>query len=244
MTNTTLPPGPSKKNFFQVMKLIANPLPILEECKRIYGKTFTLRFSGQPDNVVISDPIDLKQIFAATHTQLNTGEMNATLLQPVLGDYSLLTLDGKKHLQHRKLLLPPFHGQRMKDYGELMSKIAKNKILNWKQNNTLKLVDEVREITFDVILNAIFGMDEESSRFKTLTQSLHQLNHVASKHFSVITLITPFLHRNLGFLTPWAKIMKLRREVDLCLFEEISARKKMSLDSRIDILSLDRVATS
>ena len=53
----------------------------------------------------------------------------------------------------------------MKDYGELMSKIAKRKISNWKQNNTLKLVDEVREITFDIILNAIFGMDEDSSRF-------------------------------------------------------------------------------
>ncbi|MDF1678080.1 MAG: cytochrome P450 [Legionellaceae bacterium] len=238
MTNTALPPGPSKKNFFQFMKIIANPLPILEECKRIYGKTFTLRLSGQPDNVVISDPIDLKQIFSATHTQLNTGEMNATLLQPVLGDYSLLTLDGKRHLQHRKLLLPPFHGQRMKDYGELMSKIAKRRILNWKQNNTLKLLDEVREITFDIILKAIFGMDEESSRFKKLTQLLHQLNHVISKTFSVITLITPFLHKNLGFLTPWANIMKLRREVDLCLFDEISARKKMSLDSRIDILSL------
>jgi len=238
MTNTTLPPGPPKIKFFQVMKILANPLPLLDECRRIYGKTFTIRLAGQPDNVVISDPIDLKQIFSATHTQLNTGEMNATLLQPVLGDNSLLTLDGKKHLHHRKLLLPPFHGQRMKDYGELMNKIAKNKISHWKPNSTLKLVDEAREITFNVILNAIFGMDEESSRFKTLTKSLNQLNHVASKIFSVITLITPALHRNLGFLTPWAKIMKLRRDVDICLFEEISARKKMSLDSRIDILSL------
>ena len=136
MTDTTLPPGPSKRNLFQFMKFIAHPLPILEECRRIYGKTFTLRFSGQPDSLVISDPIDLKQVFSATPEQLNSGEMNATLLQPILGDYSLLTLDGKKHLQHRKLLLPSFHGQRMKDYGELMSKIAKRKISNWKQNNT------------------------------------------------------------------------------------------------------------
>ena len=238
MTDTTLPPGPSKRNLFQFMKFIAHPLPILEECRRIYGKTFTLRFSGQPDSVVISDPIDLKQVFSATPEQLNSGEMNATLLQPILGDYSLLTLDGKKHLQHRKLLLPSFHGQRMKDYGELMSKIAKRKISNWKQNNTLKLVDEVREITFDIILNAIFGMDEDSSRFNTLTKSLHDLNHVISKPYSVITLLVPFLHRNLGFLTPWAKIMKLRQAVDACLFEEISARQKVNLDSRVDILSL------
>ena len=159
MTDTILPSGPSKKNIFQFIKYIAYPMSMLETYKRAYGKTFTLRFSGQPDTVVICDPIDLKQVFSATHEQLNAGEINATLLQPILGDQSLLTLDGKKHLQHRKLLLPSFHGQRMKDYGELMSKIAKQKISNWKQGSELKLVDEVREITFNIILNAIFGID-------------------------------------------------------------------------------------
>ena len=238
MTDTTLPPGPPKRNFFQVMKVLANPMPLLEESRRTYGKTFTWRASGQPASVVISDPLDLKQVFSATPEQLNAGEINATLLQPILGDYSLLTLDGKKHLQHRKLLLPSFHGQRMKDYGELMSKVAKKKVSKWKQNNTLKLVDEVREITFDIILNAIFGMDEDSSRFKRLTKSLHDLLHVTSGLFSVITLLNPFLHRNLGFLTPWSKMMKLRQKMDVCLFEEISARKKTCLESRFDILSL------
>ena len=238
MTDTILPSGPSKKNIFQFIKYIAYPMSMLETYKRAYGKTFTLRFSGQPDTVVICDPIDLKQVFSATHEQLNAGEINATLLQPILGDQSLLTLDGKKHLQHRKLLLPSFHGQRMKDYGELMSKIAKQKISNWKQGSELKLVDEVREITFNIILNAIFGIDEESSRFKTLTKSLHDLLQTGSGLFAVITLLTPFLHRNLGFLTPWAKLMRTREIVDICLFEEIAERKKMDLNSRTDILSL------
>ena len=238
MTDTTLPKGPSKKNFLQFMRYMDDPISTLQKCRRTYGKTFTLRFTGQPDGVVISDPLDLKQVLSATSNQLNAGEINATLLQPILGDLSLLTLDGEKHLQHRKLLLPPFHGQRMKNYGELMSQIAKQNLLNWKQNTPLKLVNEVRVITFNIILSAIFGMDEESTRFNTLTKLLHDLIHVVSKPFSVITLLTPFLHRNLGGLTPWAKIRKLRQAVDACLFEEIAARKKVNLDSRIDILSL------
>lgn len=92
MTDIKLPPGPSKRNLFQTMKFLAYPMPIFEECKRTYGKTFTWRASGQPDSVVISDPLDLKQVFSATPEQLNAGEINATLLQPILGNYSLLTL--------------------------------------------------------------------------------------------------------------------------------------------------------
>ncbi|OGV50075.1 MAG: hypothetical protein A3F46_08925 [Legionellales bacterium RIFCSPHIGHO2_12_FULL_42_9] len=236
--NSMLPKGPSGNSFFQLIKFIRKPITVFEECKKIYGKTFLIRALGHPDAVVISDPADLKQVFSADSSQLHTGELTATVIRPIFGDYSLLSLDGQKHLHHRKLFLPPLHGQRMKVYGDLMTKIVKKKILNWKQNNKLKLVDEARNMTFSVILSAIFGMDEENTRFKTLTKSLHALLRESAQPFAFLTLLTPILHRNLGFLTPWAKIMKLRQEVDECLFEEIAARKKINLDSRIDILSL------
>ncbi|MDP3562084.1 MAG: cytochrome P450 [Legionellaceae bacterium] len=238
MAETTLPKGPPKKNLLQYIKYIAYPVTIWEECRQIYGKTFTLRFSTRKNMVVISDPNDLKQVFSAATDQITAGKIYATMLRPTLGDFSLLTMDGKKHLQHRKLLLPPFHGQRMKDYGELMSQITKQQIAHWKPNTTFKLVDEVREIAFNIILSAIFGMNEENTRFHTLASALRNFGNQTAKLSSVITLFLPFLHRNLGFLTPWAKIKKLRKEVDNCLFEEISARKNLNLDSRIDILSL------
>jgi unspecific monooxygenase len=148
-------------------------------------------------------------------------------IQPILGDFSLLSLDGKQHLHHRKLLLPSFHGQRMEVYGELMATAAQKKISHWKKGDALKLEEEAREITFHVILKAIFGMNEENTRFEELTESLHALIRVMSKPFSFLTLLSPKLHRNFGVFTPWAKMMKLRHKVDMCLFEEIDARKNL-----------------
>ncbi len=108
-----LPKGPTGNSFLQLIKFIRKPITVFEECKKIYGKTFTLRALGHPDAVVVSDPADLKQVFAANSNQLHTGELTATFIRPIFGDYSLLSLDGQKHLQHRKLCLPPFQGQRM-----------------------------------------------------------------------------------------------------------------------------------
>lgn len=233
-----LPKGPTKNSFFQLIKFIRKPITVFEECRKIYGKTFTLRALGHPDAVVVSTPEDIKQVFASNSNQLHTGELTATFIRPIFGNYSLLSLDGQKHIQHRKLFLPSFQGQRMKVYGDLMAKIVKKKVLCWETGNVLQLLDEARDMTFNIILSAIFGMDEESTRFTALTASLHNLINEMTKPFAFLTLITPALHKNLGFLTPWQKIMKLRQEVDLYLFEEISERKKMNLDSRIDILSL------
>lgn len=241
MTNMTysFPKGPTGNKFVLTIKAIRQPIALFEECSKIYGKIYTMPpLSGYPTSVVISDPVYLKQVFSATSEQLNTGVSSKKLIQPILGDFSLLTLDGKKHLHHRKLLLPSFHGQRMEVYGELMAKATQKKISSWKNGETLRLEDEARDITFAVILKAIFGMDEENARFEELTQSLHSLIQVMSKPFGFFTLLNSTLHRNLGVLTPWAKMMKLRQKVDTCLFEEIEARKKINLDGRTDILSL------
>ena len=233
-----LPKGPTGNSFLQLIKFIQKPITVFETCRKKYGKTFTLRALGHPDAVVITDPTDIKKVFSSNTDQLHTGELIATFLQPVFGDYSLLSLDGRKHLQQRKLLLAPFQGQRMKVYGDLMAKTVKKKVLSWEKKNRLTLLDEARDITFNVILSAIFGMDEENARFSALTQSLHRLIHAMSTPFGFFTLITPILHRNLSFLTPWKKITKLRAAVDACLFEEISERRKLNLDARTDILSL------
>src|SRR5579863_2970113 len=110
MKNRVLPTGPKDLKISQFLRYMKNPIVYLEQCRADYGKTFTLRFPKQPPHVIISDSNDIKQIFTASTEQLHAGEMNGSILKPVLGANSLLTLDGPKHLQHRKLLLAPFHG--------------------------------------------------------------------------------------------------------------------------------------
>lgn len=123
MNNTNgLPNGPAGNKFLLTMKAIRQPIALFEECRKVYGKIYTMPpLSGYPISVVISDPVYLKQVFSAKSEQLNTGVSSKKLIQPILGDFSLLSLDGKNHLHHRKLLLPSFHGQRMEVYGELMA---------------------------------------------------------------------------------------------------------------------------
>ncbi len=233
-----LPSGPKTNKLSQNIQFISNPIAVLEENRRIYGKTFLIRLLSHPQCVVISDPVDIKQVFMDSTNKLCTGEVNALLFRPILGDGSVLNLDGKEHLFHRKLLLPSFQGERMQVYGELMAETAKKRILQWKKGEAFPLLEEARDITFSVILKAIFGMDESSEHFNALHKSLHAFIQEIIKPFSLMTLLNPFLHFNLGPLTPWAKMMKLRKQVDKYLFAEIEARKKINLESRTDILSL------
>ena len=238
MNNHHLPHGRQGNKLFQMIQFIRQPIAVFENCKKAYGKTFTLRLLGHPNVVVISEAAHLKQVFSANSEELLTGKINATLLEPILGNGSLLTLDGQNHVQHRRLLLPSFHGQRMEVYGELMANVVKKHMIHWKNGLQLKLLDEARHMTFSIILSTIFGMEEDDTRFKNLTDSLHALIQALANPFAFMTLLNPLLRRNLGPLTPWAKIMKLKQAVDACLFEEIEARRKINLDDRIDILSL------
>lgn len=92
----TLPNGPTKNNFFQMVQFIRQPIKLLEKCRDTHGKTFMLRLLGHPRCIIISDPSDLKQVFSTDADQLVAGEINAALFRPILGNDSLFTLDGKK----------------------------------------------------------------------------------------------------------------------------------------------------
>lgn len=233
-----LPPGPKEGRWLQMLKFLHYPIAFIHKCRHIYGKTFTLRLLGCLDTVIISEVADLKQVLSASSDELRAGEINATLFHPLVGEHSLLTIDGSSHLQHKKLLLPFFHNQRVKVYGDLITSIVEKRIASWKEKSTLTMTDEARDITFSIILSSIFGIDEENTRFKKLTDSLHTLIHEISKPFALITSFKPSMRRNLGALTPWAKIAKLRRQVFTCLLEEIKARDSIDLKGRTDILSL------
>ena len=233
----SLPPGPSENRYFQTIKLLLNPEPFIKKCRRKYGKSFTLNIIGRQSGVVICDPTDLKQVLSATSDELHTGELYSTLMGPVVGSGSLFSLDGKKHMQHRKLLLPPLHGRCMVAYGDMMAKIVRDKISSWTIGDKLILADEVHDIAFDIIFRTIFGVSEDKMRHEELYRSLRSLLKSFSTPFAHLTILTPMLHRNLGPITPWAKIKRLRKKVIECISKEIDERKELDLNDHADILS-------
>ena len=108
-----LPPGPRWPALVQTWHLVRRPWPFLAECARRYGDCFTARLVGLPPTVLVSDPDAIRDLLQADPADVVAGEFNARYFEPALGRYSLLNLDGPRHLRERRLLLPPFHGERI-----------------------------------------------------------------------------------------------------------------------------------
>ncbi|HMC50788.1 MAG TPA: cytochrome P450, partial [Solirubrobacterales bacterium] len=118
-----LPPGPRMGRVPQTAIWSRRAQWLLEQSRARFGPMFTLKIAYEGDWAVISDPELVKQVFTGDPRVFHAGEGNQ-ILRPILGENSVLVLDEKKHIGQRKLLLPPFHGERMQAYGEKMTEIA------------------------------------------------------------------------------------------------------------------------
>jgi len=88
------------------------------------------------------------------------GIVVAPMLGPVLGERSVLLLDGSEHMRHRRLMLPAFHGQRMKAYDSIMRDAADREIDSWPVGEPFELLPAMQALTLDVIMRAVFGVSE------------------------------------------------------------------------------------
>src|SRR3954471_16420773 len=125
-----LPPGPTTPSVVQVARWIARPTEFMNKARRDYGDVFTVRFASVGRIVFVSDPALIKQIFTAPPGQLRAGEANWPL-PPVLGERGTLLLDGQERLNRRRVILPPFHGERLERYRQLFADVAAAHIERW-----------------------------------------------------------------------------------------------------------------
>lgn len=205
---------------------------MLRECHARYGDTFRLRIAYEGTWVFLVDPEDVKRAFTGDPKLLHAGEANRILL-PVVGPQSLLLLDEGEHLEHRRLMLPPFHGERMKRYGELMSKIASREIERWPRGEPYRLRPRMQAVTLEIILRAVFGL-REGARLDALRTELRGLLDMVTDPRRVIVLLVlgPDRIRNFG---PFKR--ELAR-VDGLIYAEIEERRREDRTEREDILSL------
>src|ERR687891_2270931 len=153
-----LPPGPPLPRAVMTAFWFRRAQRVLDLCHARYGDMFTLRILNEETWVVISDPEAVKQAFTGDPRKLHAGEGNRILL-PILGDHSVLLLDDAAHIEQRKLLLPPFHGERMQRYGELMAEIAAAEIERWPRGEPYRLRPRMQAVTLEIILRAGFGLE-------------------------------------------------------------------------------------
>src|SRR5262245_46001147 len=227
-----LPPGPRSAPIVQALHLWLRPIAFLEECWRQYGDAFTLRVPTFPAEVHFSHPDAIRDIFTAEAEDLRAGEANV-IVEPLLGAHSLLLLDGPRHLRQRRLLLPPFHGERMQAYGETMRDITDREIASWPVGRPFQIRRAMQRITLDVILRTVFGVDD-GPLLATVRTRIERLLAVGTNP----TTLLPPLRRDLGPWSPWGRLVRAPREVHDILAAEIARRRVRRAPARVDVPSL------
>ncbi|HVR05266.1 MAG TPA: cytochrome P450 [Solirubrobacteraceae bacterium] len=227
---TGAPPGPRIPRHILGPYWLLAEHDLLERCRRRFGEVFSLRMWPVGFVIVVADPAEIKRVFMGDPDQLRAGEGNA-IMEQVAGPESVLLLDGGRHLNRRKLMLPPFHGERLAVYGELISEIADDEIDRWPLNVPFSAHSSMQAITLRVILRAVLGIDDDARRL--------ELERLLPKLLNSPALLWPFLQYDLGARSPWRRFQALRERVDAMLFEEIARKREdPDLAQRPDILSM------
>ena len=206
----------------------------MRACAETYGDTFTIRLLGAPPFVFCSHPAAIKEIFTGDPEILRAGLGNE-VLRPIFGPNSVALLDGARHRRERKLLMPPFHGERMRLYGGIMREIVDCSIDDWPVERVFPIHKYMQQITLDIILRTVFGVNEGDMLSRLRVLLVEFLGLFAS---SLPLLMIPRLQVNLGPLTAWKRICELGREIDRLLYDEIARCKKEALQQRTDIMAM------
>ncbi|HXF00454.1 MAG TPA: cytochrome P450 [Solirubrobacterales bacterium] len=228
-----LPPGPRAPAIVQGLRYARDPLRFFTRLHRRFGNVFSLSFPYFGRIVYVADPGIVKRVFTGDAALFHAGEANATVLEPTLGPGSVLTLDEAEHLRQRKLLLPPFHGERVTGYGDLIREITERDVESWPLGEPFALRPHTQRITLAVILRAVFGIRDDE-RFARAAVLVGQF----ARRADLITQ-APWLRRNLGRFSPWSRFQRARAGLDEFIYEEIAARRaEPSGAEHDDVLSL------
>jgi cytochrome P450 len=185
--------------------------------------------------VMVFDPEAVKQLFRGPPEQLRAGEANAPL-GPVLGSRSVLLLDGAEHLRQRRLMLPSFHGERMREYEQVMTAAADRTIDSWPVGETFALLPAMQSLTLDVIMHAVFGV-EAGARQEELKRRVRALLDPVGNR--AVILLMMLSGGRIGIGGRMERFARQRRDVDEMIYAEIARRRDADdLEERTDVLSM------
>jgi cytochrome P450 len=204
----------------------------MDQCARRYGDTFTLTFGPSGRKLVmLSDPAAVKAVFTAP-PEVAPSAAGGSPIAPVMGPSSVITLTGPEHMRQRKLLLPPFHGERMREYEDVIVQATRRSMAEWPLGEPMKLSQRTRAITLEVILRAVFGVEAE--RMGALREAIGGLLTPAQTPMLLLAAI-----RRPVEARPTGAFGRALDHLDEVIYAEIARRRaQQDLGERADILSL------
>lgn len=163
----------------QMLQWIVQPFALMKSCTQRYGDIFTLQVGPKfSPLVLLSNPEAIKQIFTGDSKQFDSGSANH-IFELIVGKNSLLLMDGDRHRRERRLLTPPFHGERMQTYGQLICQIAEQVTSHWTIGKPFSVRSAMREISLQVILQCVFGL-YKGLRYQQLKELLGSMLDVVN----------------------------------------------------------------
>jgi cytochrome P450 len=231
-----LPPGPRLPRLIQTAGFIVGGVRFLEACRRRYGDMVTLGTLFDSGFVMVFDPALVKELFQGSADQLHAGEANA-LLGPVLGERSVLLLDGLEHLRHRRLMLPTFHGAQMRSWVDAMQEAADLEIDAWPVGEPFPIFASMQSLTLRVIIRVVFGYppgpeaDELQRRLRAMIEPVAR-----PRGLLLAQLLAQF--GVAGERKALTRFEAQRQVVDELLYAEIARRRaEPDLAERTDVFS-------
>ena len=231
----TLPNGPKTPPFQQLIQWISDPVTYMDQCVKQYGDIFTTQFGNVEPLVMINHP-------QAVQEMLNSNALHApgrlnSILKPVIGEQSMIILSGERHKRERQLLMPPFHGERMRNYGQLICDIAQDVASKWTVDRPFVARSAMQEITMRVILQTVFGLDD-GPRLQALRPLLASVINMTDSPLRSSMLFLNWMQQDWGAWSPWGRMKQRQRKVDDLIYAEIEERRLQPDSNRTDILSL------
>jgi len=213
MGSMPLPPGPGEPAAIQMTEWIVRPTALLRRCHARYGEPFTLKIGwSDAPMVLITEPADIKRVFAAEPDVL-VGGASSTVLEPFAGPHSILVLRGPEHLRQRRLMLPPFHGEALARWRETIAQLAHDELDRWAPGAAIHAHRRMQVLTLEVILRVVFGTGDPQLR--------DAIRRTLDMTTSLPRLVAMSLVR--GPVGPWASFNRAVRRLDELIYERIDA---------------------
>ena len=226
---TTLPTGPTTRRALQGLYFVAARRKVMFHLRKRYGSAFMINLPIFGKAMVISDPDEVKQLFTTSPALADNVEVN---LGRVLGPGALFALEGDAHKRQRKLLVPPFHGRRLKAYEAIVEDEAVREMATWPEAREFPVLESMMRITLNAILRAVFGA--EGAEFDELRALLPKFVKLGS-----LLAGAPVPTAEIGTITPWGRFKAYRREYDAIIDRLIDkAEQGGNLEERDDVLAM------
>jgi len=227
----TLPPGPPLPSAVQLLVMAKWWPQFVAACRRRYGDVFTLRNTMMGKMVYLADPAAIKTVFAGDPRIFHAGEANS-MLGGLLGDTSVLVIDGDVHRDRRRLMMGPFHRDAVARQEAVMAEIAADNIATWPVGTPFPVAPRTSQITLEVILRTVIGASDPA-RLAALRDIMPRLLNVGP--FYSLAIAKPALLRR----RPWRRLARLMEESDRLLYAEIAERRAdPNLAERTDALAM------